>query len=360
MPQKNTPPRRARVFAAAFGAAVGLSFAGFNLLSPWLSLDNHENRLLTGLPEVLASPPRELLQNLDTFLVDNSPFRYQCALFAAETEYRLFGTVSSDQVLAGRDGWLFYRAGPDPARPLADYQGLPDRNDSDAALAAAAASLQRLHETLAAHGCTLVLDLTPAKERLYHEYIPAGYPIVDEQNRADRLAAYLAAHTDVPVNWSYAAQRARIEAGGGPALYYKTDTHWTDAGALLSLDGILAKLGLNVPAFERYDFEPGWPHTGDLANVAALYRALPDEPELTAVNYAELVSADPRTVGVIGDSFSEYYMPYLEQRFAGSWRQALDDAVLTPALAADPGCDILILEATERTIDTLLAQLAAF
>lgn len=358
MPQKEPAPRRARVFAGAFGAVVGLSFVGFNLLSPWLSLDNHENRLLTGLPEVLASPPRQLLNNLDTFLVDNSPFRYQCALFTAEAEYRLFGTVNSDQVLAGRDGWLFYRAGPDAAQPLADYQGLPGRNDSEEALAAAAAALQNLHDTLAAHGCTLVLDLTPAKERLYREYIPAGYPIVDGRNRADRLADYLAAHTDVPVNWSYAAQRARIEAGGGPALYYKTDTHWTDAGALLSLDGILAALGMDTPLFESYDFEPGYPHTGDLANVAALYRTLPDEPELTAVNYAGLVETDPRTVGVIGDSFSEYYMPYLEQRFAGSWRQALD--TLTPALAADPGCDILIVEATERTIDTLLEQLAAF
>lgn len=358
MPPNKPAPRRARVFRALFCGAAGLSFVGFNLLSPWISLDNHENRLLTGLPEVLSSPPRELLTNLDTFLVDNSPFRYQLVLLSAGTEYRLFGTVHSDQVLAGKDGWLFYRAGPDPARPLADYQGLPDRNDSEEALAAAAASLQRLSDTLAAGGCTLVLDFAPAKERLYREYIPDGYPIVDERNRADRLAGYLTANTTVPVHWCNADLREYILQNDAPALYYKTDTHWTHAGALFSLDGMLAALGLPVQPFGEYKFAPGYAHTGDLANVAALYTVLPEEPELTAVGYDALFTQDPRTVGVVGDSFSEYYMPYLGARFAGSWRQALDG--LSPALAADPGCDILILEATERNIDTLLALLQAF
>ena len=66
-----------------------------------------------------------------------------------------------------------------------------------------------------------------------------------------------------------------------------------------------------------------------------------------------------RTVGVLGDSFSEYYMGYLSRRFAASWRDTYENA-LTPALTEAPGCDILILQVAERKLDTLLALLAQF
>ena len=94
------------VFAVLFCAVLGLSFAVFNIFSKQLSMDSHENRLMTGLPQVLQSPLSELPRNLDNFFVDNSPFRYQFVLLDAGLDYRLFGTSQSDQVLPGKDGWL--------------------------------------------------------------------------------------------------------------------------------------------------------------------------------------------------------------------------------------------------------------
>ena len=272
--------------------------------------------------------------------------------------YILFGTTQSDQVLTGQDGWLFYKDGPDAAHPVANYQGLPSTFDSEETLAAAAASLQRLGDTLAARGCTLVLDLAPSKDRVYREQMPAGYPIVNEENRTDRLAAYLAEHTTVPVNWSYAAVRAQALADPDTLLYFKTDTHWNHAGALFGLDGALAAAGVETLPFSAYELGDNGVQTGDLANVAALYAVLPDEHDLAAVNYAALYQADPRTVGVVGDSFSGYYQLYLQQRFAGSWYQ--EPETLTPELAAEPGCDILILSVTERNLDLLLTLLGRF
>ena len=261
-------------------------------------------------------------------------------------------------MLTGRDGWLFYKDGPDAAHPVANYQGLPSTFDSEETLAAAAASLQRLGDTLAARGCTLVLDLAPSKDRVYREQMPAGYPIVNEENRTDRLAAYLAEHTTVPVNWSYAAVRAQALADPDTLLYFKTDTHWNHAGALFGLDGALAAAGVETLPFSAYELGDNGVQTGDLANVAALYAVLPDEHDLAAVNYAALYQADPRTVGVVGDSFSGYYQLYLQQRFAGSWYQ--EPETLTPELAAEPGCDILILSVTERNLDLLLTLLGRF
>ena len=201
-------------FIAVFCAAVGLTFPVFNIFSKQLSMDSHENRLMTGLPQVLQSPLSQLPRSLDNFFVDNSPFRYQFVLLNAGIDYAVFGTSQSDQVLPGKDGWLFYKDGPTAAQPVANYQGLTDINDSPEVLAQASAKLQILNDRLAENGCTLVLDLTPSKDRIYREYMPDGYPIVNEENRTDLLAGYLQSHTTVPVNWPY--QELRRQARRTP------------------------------------------------------------------------------------------------------------------------------------------------
>ena len=348
-----------KLLAAVFCGVLGLSFLVFNIFSKQLSGDNHENRLLTGLPQVLQSAPDELFENLNNFIADNSPFRYQLVGLNANANYLLFGQVQNDQVLAGKDGWLFYKDGPATARPLANYQGLPATFDSEETLAAAATSLDRLAAALAEQGCTLILDLTPSKDRVYQEYVPDAYPIVNTQNRTDRLAAYLAQHCTVPVSWQYPAIRAQALADPEQPLYFKTDTHWNSAGALLGLDGALAAAGLDCVPFAQYDIVPDGVQTGDLANLAALYTLLPADPEYTAANYADLYAQDPRTVGVLGDSFSEYYLDYLGQRFANCWQQPYETGLNT-ARAQAPECDILILQVTERKLDTLLGLLAQF
>ena len=348
--------RRARVFCALFCGVLGLAFPMFNLFSSQLSMDNHENRLLTGLPQLLSSPLNQLPANLDAFMVDNSPFRYQLVLLDASIDYTLFGTSQSDQVLPGKDGWLFYKDGPTPAQPMANYQGLTAINDTDAALADTAAALTRLRDTLAGQGCTLIFNLTPSKDRVYREYMPDGYPIVNAENRTDRFAAYLRQNTDLTVVYSADTLRAAALADPAQRYYFKTDTHWNHAGALLGLDDVLGAAGLETPEFSGCDFAVSGRQTGDMANVAALYAILPAEDDYAPAAYD--FSPDARTVGVVGDSFSEYYMPYLERRFAASWRQPLDG--LSPALAADPGADLLILEVNERSISALQQLLAAF
>ena len=71
--------------------------------------------------------------------------------------------------------------------------------------------------------------------------------------------------------------------------------------------------------------------------------------------YAKLFAKGDRVVRVIGDSFSEYYMPYLEARFAAAWREHID--TFDPDIAENPACDVLILEFNERSLDKLLAIL---
>ena len=327
-----------KLLTALFCGVLGLSFLIFNIFSRQLSGDNHENRLLTGLPQVLQSPLSQLPENLNNFIADNSPFRYQLVELNANVNYLLFGQVNNDQVLAGKDGWLFYKDGPDAARPVANYQGLPDTFYSEAELAAAAASLDRLSAALAQHGCTLVLDLTPSKDRVYQEYMPDGYPIVRTENRTDRLAAYLQQHTSARVSWQYPALRARALADPDQPLYFRTDTHWNSAGALIGLDGrpdggrsAMSRLFRLLHCPERHpDRGPG--QCGG---------AVHDSARRPGVHRRQLCRAlsaqDARTVGVLGDSFSEYYMAYLSRAVCRLLAGGRREPALTPALVAGPG-----------------------
>ena len=47
-------------FIGVFCAVIGLEFQIFNIFSKQLSMDSHENRLMTGLPQVLQSPLSQL------------------------------------------------------------------------------------------------------------------------------------------------------------------------------------------------------------------------------------------------------------------------------------------------------------
>ena len=42
-------------FIGVFCAVIGLAFPVFNIFSKQLSMDSHENRLMTGLPQVLQA-----------------------------------------------------------------------------------------------------------------------------------------------------------------------------------------------------------------------------------------------------------------------------------------------------------------
>ena len=44
-------------FIGVFCAVIGLSFPVFNIFSKRLSMDRHESRLATGLPQVSITPP---------------------------------------------------------------------------------------------------------------------------------------------------------------------------------------------------------------------------------------------------------------------------------------------------------------
>lgn len=135
----------------------------------------------------------------------------------AGLDYALFGTSQSDQVLPGKDGWLFYKDGPNAAQPMANYQGLAELNDSADTLAEASAGLQILSDKLAENGCTLGAGSDaqqgPHLPRVHARRLPHC-----ERGKPHRPAGCLSGRATRQCRWSggmtcCAARRGRTPTG---------------------------------------------------------------------------------------------------------------------------------------------------
>lgn len=171
-------------FVGAFCAVIGLAFPVFNVFSKQLSMDSHENRLMTGLPQMLNSRCGNCRGISITFWWTILPSATSLCWSTPGWTMRCSAQARAIRCCPASRAGCFIRTGPNAAQPMANYQGLTELNDSAEVLAEASAGLQILNDRLAANGCTLVLDLTPSKDRIYREYMPDGYPIVNRGRTA--------------------------------------------------------------------------------------------------------------------------------------------------------------------------------
>ena len=343
-----------RVFIGMLALTLSLSFVLFNIFSKQLSMDNHENRFLTRFPAVLESKTiPEFIDNMNDFMIDSAPFRYKCVKLVNELEYKLFRTTDSSQVILGKQGWMFLKDGPNSGTPLANYQGLLTYSPEEISIFCD--GLEQRKTFYERFGTTLTVVIAPCKPSIYGEYIPDCYPVVNEENRTDMLARSVADNTSVIVSYE---KNRMLELKNNVQLYFPRDTHWNHAGALVALDKVLSQLGLPVETdFTGYGFKEGEPQEMDLPNLCGLYDLFPLCTDRIATNYEYM--NDPRSVLVIGDSYSQYFVPYLERRFASvQWEDVRSCSMDELVMNLQP--DIVILEANERYMDAMFKQINGF
>lgn len=339
-----------KVFLCLVIIVLFLSFTVFNIFSKQLSMDNHENRFLTTFPQVLqANSFSEFKQSLNDFIADNAPFRYQFIKIINEMNYYLFHETDSSQVLLGKEGWMFLKDGPNSGTPLANYQGLLSYPDE--LIDAFCDNLDSRARYYSSQGITVCVVFAPCKASIYGQYVPDEYPIINPENRTDKLA--YAAENRTTAIISYEKERLR-SLGLNNQLYFPRDTHWNHAGALIALDSILSQLGLETNEdFSQYSFEAGATMEMDLPNLCGLYDVFPLCHDYYPSNYQ--YELDDRRVMVMGDSFSTFFTYYLEKRFSSvEWKDIRTNSFEEVVEMYRP--DIIILEANERYMDSLIHQ----
>ncbi len=263
---------------------------------------------------------------------DAFPFRTAMIRAYGYAKYAWFGGTASDQVLRGRDGWLFL------AR---DERSYIDGQPTDAALAQLAAVYATRAAWCRTHRIRYAFVLAPNKSTVYPGMLPDGLRPVTPSG-ADRLLSMLRAQGVEVIDTRSAVTK---DAAGGD-VYSHGDTHWNGRGAYAAQRAIVAALR-SSGVTQRIDPSSVHEETvtstgGDLlamSGVSGLVtnraieerfpsRAQPrDDPAVAAAalppgayNVRPFALDDPSlpTLVLFGDSFSEGLAPYLAESFRRS------------------------------------------
>ena len=186
-------------------------------------------RWKTNLWRALAAYPARF----DAAFSDRFGFRAWLVRLDAWVKVFAFHTSPVKLVVIGKDGWLYYGPGlcaaPQPPAAIDLWRK---------EIAAKAAWCRT-------HGITYLFVLTPVKETVYPEFLPDGL-LPKKPSAADSLLTALQAMPDVSVlDLREALVRAR-QTSSDP-VFYKTDTHWTDRGALAGAREIIERLRPAMP-----------------------------------------------------------------------------------------------------------------
>lgn len=259
----------------------------------------------------------------------------------------VFRESTSEDVVLGKDGWLFY------ADTLDDFQGTNPMTGRE--LFCAARNLALLQEYCAQQGTAFLFVCAPNKNTICPEYMPGQYRKTGDTSDLDRLERAL---TEQGV--SFCDLRDTLLMGHETRTYYRTDSHWNSYGSYLACGEILQALG-KEPASADIAIS-SQAHAGDLYQM--LYPAsgrtedAPAPAEVRAFTYiSDLRGADDQRIETQADAegtlfmFRDSFGNALHADLAGQFSQAVFSRSMPYDLSqADEVPDVLIAEIAQRNL----------
>lgn len=282
---------------------------------------------------------------------------------AEETEY-LLPKVHNDAVVEGRLQWLFYVRD----NSLEDYLGSNVLSEEE--MNSYLDGMEKLQKICTEQGKELFFLIPPNKEQVYPELMPS-YQVADSYKKAQRLADYVKAHSDIQIAYPLQELKAAKEQW---QLYFKRDTHWNTAGAFIGVKALYEMMGIQATELtelsmleEAADFDEDLVRMGNLNQEDFeediqynIYYKLYVE---TAVEFGDGADSDvyitrstaenQHSLALIGDSFRTFMTQYLTRDFGSCamihWLH-MDEA---EAVKAVKNADILVIELVERNNQNL-------
>lgn len=320
----------------------------------------------------------------DIIVNGKSSLTDEAATVKATVLYRLFGASGSDQVIAGKDGWLFYN------ETLNDYIGAAAMTDEE--IDKFAEKLTILGEYCRENGAELCILIAPNKNTVYPEKMPdwfkKGEMTISNRSRlleklsagniyAPDLAAMIkAVSNDLPDAWK---RDDRVE---NMSLYYKTDTHWNALGAAVAADYIIGNFAAdqlndadNPGFYLECDIKAVRAASGDLYDILYPSKKIENGVDITDFTYSfegqksfeyvdepfSMMDMDIRTVSGIGggdilvyrDSFGSELIPLLSGYFSTAhYLRGNMPYVFTYVATEKPGTVVMVI--AERNLKQLL------
>lgn len=367
-------PRAQRVFAAVFVLMLLLPLAG--QLAGWNNqiqlLERREPAAFPSLPhtrEALQAWP----QQVDRYLIDRAGFRSALVFAGSYIETELFRRSTSENVVLGNDGWLFYTGdhtleqmrGTDLFTPTALDRWID--------------TMETQRDWLAARGVPLLIVVVPNKERVYHEHLPASAGALAPITRLTQIEQRLAQRQSTLRLLDLTD--ALVAAKDDGQIYARRDTHWSGLGAFVGYLEIMRHLQPMLPQLEPLRPEQmdavefTYPaHDLDLMRMLGLgfagkgetliYPLFHDTPAWTTAREDSAVDGKKRmrltstrehapTAVWFHDSFSDTLAVYLNSTFSTVTMEEQAGFRFDRALIEQAKPDVVVYEFVERflTID---------
>lgn len=357
------------ILMIAFVAILCLSWVSWFLLQPWADNTNYENRQKAAMPELSQATYSSFPDAFAEYVEDRLPFRNELMTLNSAVEYYLFHRSTSDNVIIGKEGWLFYVNKGD-GDPLACYQGTNLLSDDE--LAVMAENLVFWRDYLEERGMEFVFFIAPNKERIYSEYMPEEYGDPAEEYKVKQIVDYLRANTDLRVVYPYEELMQAKKVVDEP-IYYKTDSHWNEIGAYVGASALLKELGIDMPSItdECITIEDPGKAEGDLAKMLYLSKPMKnvdsnyhvtgyDGHGVTndaydfygMISFSTTDAPDDRSLYMIRDSFTSAMALVLGSQFDTANMRHLDYYTNDDLWQCAP--DVVVLEVVERNVDKLM------
>lgn len=304
--------------------------------------------------QILSSPPQlrqrdgkwnlQVLNDSADYLADHFGFRQELVGIWSGLNARLLASSPEEQVILGRDGWLFF------SPTLPDYTG---QCLTDEELDAIAARLAQIQAEAESRGAQFLFTVAPNKNSLHPEAMPGAYPRRHESSSIVRLQPYLERH-----GVHYA------DLFSLPMPYYRTDTHWTEEGAAMAADRLLSALQRESAYADGPFRDASAPDPGDLYVMlypagtsrenARFYDGAFHFEHLNRPNGGNAITIRTQGEGEGSlycwrDSFGIALYPYLAEAFQEACFSRSTDYTLP-----EGRYDAVILELVERNLPQLL------
>lgn len=361
------------LLSAVFVAAIMVPLAGLLVGG---DDPGKEKRRLAPLPAPPASLEelRNLPEQLDAFISDHFGLRRGLIRLQSHIMGRLFGKSTTQTVVIGREGWLFFGAD----QSVALYRN--DRPLAGEDLARWRDTLKRRQAWTAERGIPYLFVVAPDKHSIYPDLMPPELTKLRPQSQLDQLAEAMRPAPEV----AFLDLRASLlKARAVAPVYLRTDTHWNAFGGYAGYRAIMEALARQVPGLPlvtltREDFARVDIAGGDLAESLQSsagdedLRPKPGATSLCAFTvtreeapswlgdgtwlYRSRCPTAPRKLMVIRDSFGEALLPYISQSFGEVvyvFDPSLPDFARFQALVDRERPDLVIEERVERRLQFL-------
>lgn len=332
-------------FVLCFIPSVGMLFYHSQLA---------ENRVLSEKPVVRTADGawnRDYFQELQTYVAEHFAFRGELVAADSMIKYKLFQSPCDDQVVIGKDGWLFF------GETLADYAGV---TLSDKELDQIVKKMSEVADYIQNQGKQPLFVIVPNKNQIYPEYMPMRFGSKKETSNLTLLQERMS-ESSVPYVDAY---HILLNSKDTDELYLHEDTHWNNTGARLVLNEIYKLYGLSDNySLTGYTIEES--HSPDLYNIlfpetqhCEAQHIYDDQKSYEYIGRLHSLdditirtqSADGngKSILVYRDSFGRALIPYMGAMF--------DNATFnrsTPydlSLVADTDCDYVLIELVERNL----------